>query len=200
MRGTEEIKFKNILKADSDNTINFKSLFEIKIGNRIADCVWLSVDKSQPKSTIVFEIKSDKDNLKRLELQVKMYQKAFTRVVVFTTKKHLNNVLKIYEDTEIGIAILDSDVIKYIQAPKGCEKYLDYKTIFSMLRKKEFETLVIEFYGELPETTDFTHYEICFEFIELIPIILVYSFFIRCLNARIYKPKGAMTNENISCV
>lgn len=187
MRGTEEIKFKNILKADSDNTINFTSLFEIKIGNRIADCVWLSIDRSQPTSTIVFEIKSDKDNLKRLEEQVKTYQKAFTRVVVFTTEKHLNKVLKIYEDTEIGIAILDGDTMKIIQAPRGCEKYLDYRTLFSMLHKKEFEALVIECYGELPETTDFTHYEICFEFIELIPISRVYSFFIRCLNARNYK-------------
>lgn len=190
MRGTEEIIFKNLL-IEHYKQKGYQYKCELKVGKCVVDFVAFNDE------LIAYEIKSSKDNLSRLKNQIKEYSKAFALVNIITSKNHLKKILEYFKNTSIGIIVLENGV--FVEEQKAIKNldYLEHKTIFSMLRKKEFETLVIKFYGKLPNTTDFTHYNKCYEMIEKIPINQVYSFFILCINERNYNLKRGLRNAQV---
>lgn len=74
-----------------------------------------------------YEIKSEHDNLSRIDKQIKTYTKFANRVCVVVAKKFVNK-LNLHED--IGIYIISNGEIKLRRKPKFREiefdKYLDY--------------------------------------------------------------------------
>ena len=67
----------------------------------------LVVGEKDSFRTTAYEIKSDSDNLLKIEEQLKDYKEVFNYVYVVTTKKHLKNVRKI--GLWFGIIIIDGD-------------------------------------------------------------------------------------------
>lgn len=70
-----------------------------------ADLVVLSQDK-----LYAFEIKSQKDNFKRLEEQLLNYKKNFDFVYLVITKNHVKHLNKVNLD-KVGIFVIDDDII-----------------------------------------------------------------------------------------
>ena len=75
------------------------------------------------KRTIAVEIKSNNDNLIRLDEQIKEYKKIFDYVLIVTTEKHKNNIIEKVTD-DIGVYIIQDDlsIIKFRNPNKQNKK------------------------------------------------------------------------------
>ncbi|MBC3833475.1 sce7726 family protein [Undibacterium amnicola] len=76
-------------------------LSEFRIGTSKADLVILN------GTSTVYEIKSERDNLRRLETQISAYRKVFARVNVITGINHIESLNKILPD-DVGILLLNN--------------------------------------------------------------------------------------------
>jgi len=108
----------------------------------------------------VYEIKSDLDNFERLNDQLYDYCKAFSKVSVLASEReriHVEKVLNRLGDMgdSVGIYVLtDNDIIFSKvngREPKQYNENLDYVSIFSLLRKSEYEVVIQNYFNELPK-------------------------------------------------
>ena len=151
--------YKNMLKKafTDENTVYIE---EMPISSSRADSVILSDE------AIVYEIKTDLDSLQRLSSQISDYYKVFSIIYVVVGKKHLKGVHDILDDTPVGILELtDHGFVCHEKAIIYNDK-LSYDAMFQMLRKKEFEKIVKEINGALPEVNDFIYYNTCLNIIK----------------------------------
>lgn len=82
------------------------------IKRKLVDLVILQKNK-----IIGVEIKSDNDNLSRLEEQISEYKKIFDYVIIVTTEKHKNKISK-FASLDIGIYVFENNLtIKRIRSP-----------------------------------------------------------------------------------
>jgi len=102
----------NRLKKKSKKVIEE---LHIHNGNAIADVVSLNNEAH------CYEIKSDVDNINRIKKQGYFYDLSFSKITLVTTKKHLQNALKI-APLHWGIMVADYELnevrIKYIRGTK----------------------------------------------------------------------------------
>ena len=75
------------------------------IKRKVVDLVVL-----QNKKIIAVEIKSDSDNLSRLEEQISEYKKIFDYVLIITTEKHASRISEIVP-SEIGIYVFKENLL-----------------------------------------------------------------------------------------
>lgn len=143
-----------IKKHDYRKTI---VLSELPIANSKADFIMIN------GKGVVYEIKTELDNLERLDAQIKDYYKAFTEVYVVTYEENLDKVKKIIPE-KTGIMLMTKrKALKTVREAKTEYKYLDLYTIFKILRKYEFENIIREMGVELPEVSQFVYYNSCLE-------------------------------------
>lgn len=69
------------------------------------------------KNIVSIEIKTDKDDLRRLENQIAEAKKNFNKIIVFAAEKHLKSLLLILP-SEVGITIMANNKIKIVRHPK----------------------------------------------------------------------------------
>jgi len=157
------------------------ALTELPIGKSKADFVMIN------GKGVVYEIKTELDNVDRLNNQIDDYYKAFKYVCVVTCDEHYNKIINLVDES-VGIIILTSKgSLKTIREAKEKSSELDYKTIFKILRKAEFES-IIEYAGfDLPKSSQFHYYKECMSVIENIEI----------LNLQIEMLKRLKRRENI---
>ena len=156
---------KLLLGVHSVNTTT--ALTEISIAKSKADFVLIN------GKSVVYEIKTELDNLERLNTQIDDYYKAFDHVVVVTYEKNLQNVEKVLNDINkpVGLYILRKNgKLSTIRKPQRYMADLDKEVIFKLLRKNEYEKIVFQRYGYLPEVTQFKHYSACKDLFVQIPI------------------------------
>lgn len=155
------------------------ALTELPIGESKADFIMIN------GRGIVYEIKTDLDNLLRLENQINDYYKVFSYVYVVVGKKQFEKVKDFLEDQRVGIYEL-SDKGNLIQRRKAfCNReYLSYEAMFQLLRKAEFETILLKHYGKLPEVNNFQYYRECLKWIKKINIITLQKEVMECLKKR----------------
>lgn len=104
------------------------TLEEVKFPNFRADILEFR-EENGIKSLIGYEIKSDKDNLKRLKNQLDKYLIFFNYVVVLTTEKHLGEVMRLLtkpEYRQVGVMVC---------------KLTDEKTYYEVVRLAEYQEL-----------------------------------------------------------
>ena len=83
------------------------------IKRKVVDLVVLQKNK-----IIAVEIKSDSDNLNRLEEQISEYKKIFDYILIVTTEKHASRISKVVP-SEIGIYIFKENLLmKKIRNPR----------------------------------------------------------------------------------
>lgn len=148
------------------------ALSQIRIGHSIADLVLINEEGQ------VIEIKSDLDNFERLGDQLLDYYKAFSKVSVLTSIRDYERIQKILSrfgdmGDAVGIYVLsDRNTIfgSYKREPMKFDDYLDHEHIFKLLRKKEFEKILILHFGKLPETRPVTHFDMCLDYFRKIPL------------------------------
>lgn len=170
---------KLLLGVHSVNTTT--ALTEMAIAKSKADFVLIN------GKAIVYEIKTELDNLERLSSQIDDYYKAFDHVAVVTYEKNLSQLQKVLEsiDKPVGIYILRRNgKLGTIQKPQRYTGDLDREVIFKLLRKSEYEEIIVRRYGHLPEVTQFRYYSACKKMFLQIPVEESYLLVLKILKMR----------------
>lgn len=175
---------KLLLGVHSVNTTT--ALTEMSIAKSKADFVLIN------GKAVVYEIKTELDNLERLNAQIDDYYKAFDHVAVVTYEKNLQQLQKILDniDKPIGIYVLrKSAKLGTVREPGRYTDDLDKEIIFKLLRKSEYEDIIAQRYGYLPEVTQFKYYSVCKKMFLQIPIEESYLSVLKILKKRIQLEK-----------
>lgn len=170
---------KLLLGVHSVNTTT--ALTEMAIAKSKADFVLIN------GKAIVYEIKTELDNLERLSSQIEDYYKAFDHVAVVTYEKNLSQLQKVLEsiDKPVGIYILRRNgKLGTTRKPQRYTSDLDREVIFKLLRKSEYEEIIAQRYGYLPEVTQFRYYSACKKMFLQIPVEESYLLVLRILKKR----------------
>ena len=136
---------------------------------------------------IVYEIKTELDNFERLNNQLKDYFKAFNYVCVVTSENQYDRAVNILKDTPVGIYVLTSRntiSMKFRKEPVEDNSHLDYTAIFKVLHKHEYENILLQYFGKLPDTTQVFYYDECLKQFSQIPIIHAHRMAIKQLKMR----------------
>lgn len=169
----------NQLLIKKHDLYNTAALTELPIGDSKADFIMIN------GRGVVYEIKTDLDNLIRLENQIKDYYKVFSYVYVVVGNKQLQHVKQFLKDQKVGIYELTASgkLICRKKASYNKENLL-YQTMFQVLRKREFESILLKHFHKLPEVNNFQYYRECLKWLERINIITLQKDVMQCLKAR----------------
>ena len=163
---------KLLIGKHSVNTTS--ALTEVNINKSKADFVLIN------GKAVVYEIKTELDNLERLSSQIDDYYKAFDHVAVVTYEKNLQQLQRVLDgiDKPVGIYVLRKNgKLGTVRKPQRHISDLDKDIIFKLLRKSEYEDIIAQWYGYLPEVTQFKYYAACKKmFLELDTNILYQEF------------------------
>lgn len=150
------------------------ALSQLRIGAHIADFVMINGEGR------VYEIKTELDTLDRLHDQLIDYFRAFSKVSVLSSLseiENINNVLGALGDLgdSVGIYCLSkNDTIfnkSIYREPKQYDEYLDHTSIFKLLRKKEYENIILQYFGEIPDVPPVFLFKACCDKFLQIPIL-----------------------------
>ena len=175
---------KLLLGVHSVNTT--PALTETAIAKSKADFVLIN------GKAIVYEIKTELDNLERLSSQIADYYKAFDHVAVVTYERNLKQLKQVLDnvDKPVGIYVLRKNgKLGTIRKPQRHTGDLDKEIIFKLLRKSEYEYIIAQQYGYLPEVTQFKYYSTCKKMFLQIPIEESYLLVLKTLKKRMQLEK-----------
>lgn len=184
-----EYVYKNILtnklllkKYSLKNTI---ALNEFNIGKSIADFALLNGEAR------VYEIKTELDNLEKLDKQVLDYCKFGDKVYIVTSSKYINKLIELYENSTIGIVELTSrNALKTVKEANSNVSTFDYETLFKTLRKQEYLDIIEEYFKFIPEVSNTRIFRECLNLAKKIEISLFQKLVISKLKSRnISNPK-----------
>lgn len=106
-------------------------LSEFRAGSCKADLVILN------GTATVYEIKSERDSLTRLEHQVENYKRVFAKVNVISSEEHIDGILKTVPE-DVGIMCLTKRYqIKTMREALNCPERICPSTVFDSLRISE---------------------------------------------------------------
>lgn len=150
---------------------------EFSVGNSIVD---LAVFNG---TSTAYEIKSEKDNPKRLLQQIEDYQKAFEFVYIVTYPKFIEKIQKDVPQN-VGIILLENNVlIEKRKAISNMENF-EHEVFFNILRLAEFKNIVKKRFGYIPDVPNTKIYKECFKLFIQIPILDVHYLFIEEIRKR----------------
>ena len=122
-----------LLSKNKDLIIGSELMYGIK--RKVVDLVVIQNNK-----TIAVEIKSNNDNLSRLNEQISEYKKIFDYVLIVTTEKHVEHICKI-APPEIGIQIVEENRIFKIFRNPRIQKNKDKQEILFSINAKYLSKL-----------------------------------------------------------
>lgn len=147
---------KTVFGKYSPNTAS--ALCELPIENSIADFILIN------GKAVVYEIKTDLDNLTRINSQIDSYYKAFRYVVILCSNKNAETLSLNFKNTPVGITILTERLTLHcVKEPLCNECNLDPAVQFGILRKKERENILLECGYKLPNVSPVKYYSSCFK-------------------------------------
>lgn len=169
----------NQLLIKKHDLYNTAALTELPISDSKADFIMIN------GRGVVYEIKTDLDNLLRLENQIIDYYKVFSYVYVVVGNKQLSHVKEFLKGQKVGIYELTSNG-KLICRKKALynKENLSYKAMFQVLRKVEFESILLKHFHKLPVVNSFQYYRECQKWLGCINIITLQKDVMECLKAR----------------
>lgn len=145
------------------------ALSQVHIGQHIADFVMLNGEGK------VYEIKSDLDNFDRLHNQISDYFTVFSNVSVLASVHEYERIQRILSNfgdmgDAVGVYVLSEDNTIFSKTrsrePKRYDKHLDHTNMFKLLRKREYENVILEHFGELPQVKPVFYFKACLEYFE----------------------------------
>lgn len=157
------------------------ALTQIPISKSKADFILIN------GKAIVYEIKTELDTFERLETQLRDYYKAFDHVCVVTSEGQYDKLNTLLSNTPVGIYVLTSrNTISSTLRKEPIENTacLDHTTIFKLLHKREFEHILLQYYGFLPITSQAFYYGECLNLFSEIPILEAYTLTLKQLKKR----------------
>ncbi|WP_273096563.1 sce7726 family protein [Dialister succinatiphilus] len=163
------------------------ALRELPIGKSKADFVLIN------GKAVVYEIKTELDNFERLGDQVASYYKAFDHVVVVTSIANEKNILSFKEipDT-VGIYLLQKNgYFKRLREPISNDANIDAEVLFKLLRKQEYLSIILGYYGCIPNVNQFVFYQTCKKWFTDIPLCISYPKTLSILKKRVSVDENA---------
>ncbi|WP_238883872.1 sce7726 family protein [Clostridium sp. YIM B02551] len=157
---------KYVLGKYSLNTTT--ALSEVVIGKSKADFILLNREKG-----MVYEIKTDLDNLERLSYQLDDYYRVFSEVYVVTSEKNYYPVYKFIKDYKpnVGIIVLSDKVTLSIRKQAEIDNNnLNYDNLFKLLRKKEYEEILQFKFKSLPDVKPVQYFKVCLSWFKQLDI------------------------------
>ena len=155
------------------------ALTEVPIRNSKADFILIN------GKAIVYEIKTALDNFDRLSGQIEDYYKAFSRVIVVTSEKHFDDVQQRLKTSPAGICLLTKKgTLSIRKDPTESSDMLSKSVMFKILRKNEYERILLKYFGFLPTVSQFEYYRACQKLFESLPTDLAHKMFIQTLKLR----------------
>lgn len=163
------------------------ALSQVHIGHSIADFVIINGESQ------VYEIKSDLDNFERLFYQLSDYYQAFSKVSVLVSVYELEKVKQILSDfgamgEAVGIYVLSERNTIFnkerCREPVEFNDMLDHTNIFKLLRKFEYEKVLLKYFGKIPDSEPVFHFKICLEQFKKIPILAAQKLSCQALKKR----------------
>ncbi|GGJ94029.1 hypothetical protein GCM10007063_15710 [Lentibacillus kapialis] len=179
----------NKLLLGRHNMNTTTALAELPINTSKADFVLIN------GYATVYEIKTDLDSFDRLETQLNDYYHAFNKVFVVTSESNVDRLTNILKDTSTGICVLTSrNTISERKPAITDNRFLHHASMFKVLRKYEYESILHSHYGYLPTTTQVKYYKECFNLFEQININIAYCYMLNELKKRNIKEKEQFRN------
>lgn len=166
-------------------------LNEFKIGRSIADLVLLN------GTSKVFEIKTELDNLYRLESQIADYKKVFEHIYVVTHADLVEKLSKEIDDKVGIITLTDKGALHTIREAQKDIAHLDSSVIIRSLRKQEYTNVLQSYFGEIPQTTSVKYFSICKEKFHEIPVCALHDLVVTELKKRTIKEKDLFRSNVI---
>ena len=174
---------KLLLGVHSINTT--AALTEVPISTSKVDFVLIN------GKAVAYEIKTELDNLDRLDGQIQNYYKAFDHVCVLTCEDYAEILLDKFKHTNVGVYVLSKkETIKRLKEPAKYSDSLNSNDIFKILNKPEYENIINLYYGELPSVSQVKFYSKCNELFNEIPFSTAYELFLKTL-----KKRNAVSNQ-----
>ena len=155
------------------------ALTEVPIAKSKADFIMIN------GKAVVYEIKTELDTFDRLENQIRDYYKAFDHVCVVTSEAQQAELQKKLQNSTVGVYVLTKrNTIRRIKEPECYRKSLDLDCIFRIMNKPEYESLVMQLNGKLPQVTQVKYYSECKRIVCEKTIDEVYPIFLKELKKR----------------
>jgi len=116
-------------------------LHEFRTGASKADVLVLN------GTSTVYEIKTEYDNLNRLEDQVRNYCKVFDKVYVVASEKYLKKVMDLIP-IEVGVFVLTKrNTLSKRKKAKSNKNVINSDYVINSLRKNEVDEIINDFFG-----------------------------------------------------
>jgi len=152
---------------------------ELKIKNSVADFVLLNGEIR------IFEIKTELDNLQKLEKQIQDYKTFANKIFIVTNSKYINTLIKLYNDKNIGIIeYTDKKTLKEIKPAIEDNSNLNHEVLFKSLRKKEYLELVNDYFGYVPNIPNTLIFKECLKMIKTIDVNIFQKLVLKQLKKR----------------
>lgn len=119
-------------------------------------------------TTTVYEIKTELDNLNRLEQQLDDYCKAFARVNVITCESNAGYISRMLNGSPFGLLVYEAGTNRFeiIKEAKDDLGRLDSARMFSLMRMAEYREVVYSEFGQVPDVINTRIYAECFALFE----------------------------------
>lgn len=164
---------KRFLGIHSINTASM--LTEFRVGSSKADVVILNGTAS------AYEIKSERDNLDRLQQQIEAYKRVFARVNVITSLSHLDEVQGSI-DADVGIMILNKNyAFSVVRKADDNPKRIDAGAVFDSIQLHESKRILQLLGVEIPSLPNTQQYTALREVFKSLPPELVHMHMVRVL-------------------
>ncbi|WP_247875443.1 sce7726 family protein [Azospirillum sp. TSH100] len=165
-------------------------LNEFRAGSCKADLVILNGTSS------VYEIKSERDSLSRLENQIENYKNVFATVNVIVSENHVESVRQVVTD-DVGIMCLSKRYqISVVRDAHDCPERICPVTVFESLRSAEAEAILKSLGIAVPTVPNTQRYGMLRElFANLQPAILHREFVQTLKQTRNLAPLGGLINQ-----
>jgi hypothetical protein len=152
-----------LLQKYSLNTTTI--LNEFRVGSSLADFILLNGEAR------VYEIKTDLDDLSKLEKQLNDYRQFANKIYVVTSSKHVNSLIKQYENTDIGIIEFSSqNTLRQVKEAEVNTANFNHTTIFKTLRKSEYLEIIKDYFGVIPDVPNTRIFNACLDLVKKIEI------------------------------
>lgn len=169
-----------LINNPNHNPYTTVALTEIPIAKSKVDFVLINGKAN------VYEIKTELDNFERLSTQLRDYYQAFDHVSVVTAPCNEEKIkLFLKNNKKVGILILDQNgTLRTVREPICFRKNLSKTVMFNILRKSEYEEVLINLGKKLPSVSQFEYYKACSEIFNKIQINRLYTEYCKVLKKR----------------
>lgn len=144
---------------------------QMRIGKSIADFVMINGEGK------AYELKSDLDNFERLEGQLRGYLSAFSYASVVVSEQQYEHALDVIDGMSafgpsIGVYKLTKRhaISSICRNPKQYNGLLNYEALFKLLRKNEYEDVLLSVFHSLPKEQPVKMFRACLEWFSQIEI------------------------------